>query len=98
MMWPGGGCVLVERQALLGREIEVEEIALFLDSVPLGPVALLLEGDAGIGKTALWQECARLARKRGFRALTSRSAHSETRIAFATVGDQIGRASCRERV
>ena len=35
----------------------------FLDAVPAGGSALLLEGDAGIGKTALWQEgaapCAR---------------------------------------
>jgi DNA-binding CsgD family transcriptional regulator len=38
-------------------------------------------------KTALWQEGNRLAREHGFRVLTSRSAHSETQIAFATVGD-----------
>jgi hypothetical protein len=44
---------------------------------------LLLEGDAGIGKTALWQECNRLARERGFRVLTSRSAHSEQRAEIA---------------
>jgi DNA-binding CsgD family transcriptional regulator len=59
----------------------------FLESLPAGGRALLLEGDAGIGKTALWHEGNRLARERGFRVLTSRSAHSETQIAFATIGD-----------
>ena len=48
---------------------------------------MLLEGDAGIGKTALWHEGARLAHERGFRVLTARSTQSELQIAFATIGD-----------
>ena len=49
---------------------------------------MLLAGDAGIGKTALWSvEQSGPAREHGLRVLTSRSAHSETQIAFATVGD-----------
>jgi predicted ATPase len=72
---------------LIGRREELLAFDRFLGTVPAGGQALLLEGDAGIGKTALWQEGNRLARKRGFRVLTSRSAHSETQIAFATVGD-----------
>jgi DNA-binding CsgD family transcriptional regulator len=87
MMWPGGGCVLVERQALLGREIEVEEIARFLDSVPLGPVALLLEGDAGIGKTTLWQEAISRALARSYCVLSCRPGESEAQLAFAGLGD-----------
>jgi len=58
-----------------------------LDAVPAGGAALLLEGDAGIGKTALWQEGVRLARERDMRVLTARATHSELRTAFATVGD-----------
>ncbi|MGN6430906.1 MAG: AAA family ATPase [Gaiellaceae bacterium] len=72
---------------LIGRREELLALDRFLGAVPAGGQALLLEGDAGIGKTALWQEGNRLARKRGFLVLTSRSAHSETQIAFATVGD-----------
>src|SRR4051812_19254553 len=72
---------------IIGRREELLAFDRFLEAVPAGEQALLLEGDAGIGKTALWQEGNRLARERGFRVLTSRSAHSETQIAFATVGD-----------
>lgn len=72
---------------IIGRREELLALDGFLGAVPAGGQALLLEGDAGIGKTALWQEGNRLARERGFRVLTSRSADSETQIAFATVGD-----------
>jgi DNA-binding NarL/FixJ family response regulator len=72
---------------LIGRREELLAFDEFLRAVPTGGQALLLEGDAGIGKTALWQEGARRAREHGFRVVTSRSAHSETQIAFATVGD-----------
>src|SRR4029453_5842785 len=71
----------------IGRREEVQALDGFLGAVPAGGHALLLEGDAGIGKTALWHEGNRLAREHGLRVLTSRSAHSETQIAFATVGD-----------
>jgi DNA-binding CsgD family transcriptional regulator len=72
---------------LIGRREELLAFDEFLRAVPAGGHALLLEGDAGIGKTALWQEGTRRAREHGFRVVTSRSAHSETQIAFATVGD-----------
>ena len=72
---------------LVGRREELEIFEGFLGAMPGGGQALLLEGDPGIGKTVLWEEAKRLARERGFRALTSRAAPSETQIAFATVGD-----------
>ena len=72
---------------LVGRREELEIFDRFLGAMPGGGQALLLEGDPGIGKTVLWEEAKRLARERGFRALASRAAPSETQIAFATVGD-----------
>jgi len=75
---------------IIGRREELLAFDGFLRAVPAGGQALLLEGDAGIGKTALWQEGNRLARERGCQVLRSRSAHSETQIAFATVGDVFG--------
>ena len=53
---------------------------------------LLIEGEAGIGKTALWQAGVEDARRRGIRVLSARSAPAETRIAFATIGDLFGPA------
>ena len=72
---------------IIGRREELLALEAFLEAVPAGGQALLLEGDAGIGKSALWYEGLRLARERGFRALTARAARAETQIAFATVGD-----------
>jgi DNA-binding CsgD family transcriptional regulator len=72
---------------IIGRREELLALDGFLGAVPAGGQALLLGGDAGIGKTALWQGANRLARERGLRPLTARSVPSETQIAFATVGD-----------
>ena len=71
----------------MGRRDELEALARFVDDVPSGGQALLIEGDAGIGKTLLWQEGVRAARESGIRVLSARAAQAETRIAFATVGD-----------
>jgi len=72
---------------IIGRREELLALGEFLAAVPAGGPALLFEGDAGIGKTALWQEGVRLACERGFRVLTARATHSEIRTAFATVAD-----------
>ena len=80
----GIGAMAVE---IIGRREERLAFGEFLEAVPAGGQALLLEGDAGIGKTALWQEANGLARERGFGVLTARSAPSEAQIAFATIGD-----------
>src|SRR5438552_2496272 len=61
---------------IIGRSEELLAFDEFLEAVPAGGQALLFEGDAGIGKTVLWQEANRLARERGFRVLTGRSRDS----------------------
>jgi hypothetical protein len=38
----------------LGGGRELDAVAAFLDSVPSGPSGLLLEDEAGIGKTTVW--------------------------------------------
>jgi predicted ATPase len=50
---------------IIGRRTELLALEAFLEALPAGGQALLLEGDAGIGKTALWQEGNRLAREQG---------------------------------
>jgi DNA polymerase III delta prime subunit len=41
--------------AVLGREHEREHLVQFLGEIPHGPAILLIEGEAGIGKTTLWE-------------------------------------------
>ena len=77
---------------IIGRREELLSLEEFLDAAPAGGQALLLEGDAGIGKTALWEEALRMARARDVRVLRSRPTQSEAQVAFAAVGDLLAPA------
>ncbi len=77
-------------EPIIGRRTELQALARFLEAVPAGGQALLIEGDAGIGKTALLQHGVHDAQARGFRALTARPAAAEAQMAFATIGDLLG--------
>ena len=72
---------------IIGRREELLALGAVLDAVPGGRQALLLQGDAGIGKSALWYEGVRLGRERGFRVLAARLTQSEIRLVFAPIGD-----------
>ena len=78
---------MVEKPTLVGREQELDELARFLDAVPAGPVGLLFEGGAGIGKTTLWRETVLRALDRSYRVLSCRPVESEAQLAFAALGD-----------
>lgn len=70
----------------VGRDRELETIASFLE--PSGANrALLLTGEAGIGKTTLWRWGVNHATERGWHVLTAGPAASEARLAFAAIGD-----------
>ena len=74
------------QDTILGREEELAAIASFIHGDRSGPHALLLEGEAGIGKTTLWRRAAQLAEGTGL-VLMSRAAQAETRLSFAVLGD-----------
>jgi DNA-binding CsgD family transcriptional regulator len=72
----------------LGRDDELRTIHTFLDrSAPGGMAALVLEGEAGIGKSTLWLAGVQAARGRGLRVLSSRPAEIESGVAHAALGD-----------
>src|SRR6266568_830697 len=72
---------------IIGRRDELRVLDAFVESAAGGGQALLLEGDAGIGKTILWEKALRGAGVRDFRVLRSRPTQSEAQVAFAAVGD-----------
>jgi hypothetical protein len=76
---------------VIGRESERAVFVQFLDEVADGPAALVLEGDAGIGKTALWVSALELGRERGYNVLSARPAEAETQLPFAGLGATVQR-------
>jgi DNA-binding CsgD family transcriptional regulator len=74
-------------RARFGRQAELARISSFLDAVPAGPEALILGGEAGIGKSALWLDALAQNRSRSYRALSSRPTESEAKLSFAALGD-----------
>jgi DNA-binding CsgD family transcriptional regulator len=74
-------------RARFGRQAELVRISSYLDAVPAGPEALILGGEAGIGKSALWLDTLAQARARSYRALSSRPTESEANFSFAALAD-----------
>src|SRR5688500_6930492 len=73
---------------VLGREDELRSLHAFLDRpAEAGMAALVLEGEAGIGKSTLWLAGIEAARERGLRVLSARPAEVELGVAHAGLGD-----------
>jgi DNA-binding CsgD family transcriptional regulator len=72
---------------LPGREHETRSIEAFLERAAVAPQLLLLEGEPGIGKTALWEAGVQRARATGIRILEHRAVEAEATLSFAGVGD-----------
>src|SRR5919108_3313372 len=75
---------------ILGRGAELQQVgALLADETPTVR-ALVLTGDAGVGKTTIWAEGVRLAGERGLCVLAARPAEAEAALPFAALGDLLG--------
>ncbi len=72
---------------VVGREAELAEVEGFLGTATGGFAALVLEGEAGIGKTTVWREGLRRAQERGTLVLRCRPALAEAKMSFAALGD-----------
>jgi DNA-binding CsgD family transcriptional regulator len=74
---------------LLGRDAELQAVR---DSLlpDRGPLGIVLEGEAGIGKTALWRAGIADAESRGMRPLVARPVEAETALSHAALGDLLG--------
>ena len=72
---------------VVGRDAELASIRDFLSRISDGAAALVLEGEAGVGKTTLWTAAIDDAEARGLLVLRARPAESETALSFAGLGD-----------
>lgn len=75
---------------IVGREAELDTARAFLASSAGGVRGLVLEGEAGIGKTALWRAAIEDALAVGHRVLRCTGNQSELRMSFVGLSDLVG--------
>ncbi|MGE2716838.1 helix-turn-helix transcriptional regulator [Mycolicibacterium litorale] len=72
---------------LISRDAELSAVDALLDSVTTGTAVLVLEGEAGIGKSTVWRAGIKRARSRGFRVLSARAVSSESAAAYSSLAE-----------
>jgi DNA-binding CsgD family transcriptional regulator len=72
--------------SLFGRDDEFARIRDLLQNGG-GPAALVIEGEAGIGKTALWEAALELAHRSGRTVLSCRPTAAEASLSFSALSD-----------
>ena len=80
---------------IVGREPELEVLRGFFSADGLGR-ALVLSGEAGVGKTTLWEAGVEIARERGLRTLLARPSGTEAQLSFAALIDVLEGVGARE--
>ena len=73
--------------AVVGRLDALDDAARFVDGLSDGPSALLVEGEAGIGKTTVWRSTATMAAERGSRVISSTAVEGEADLPFVGLRD-----------
>jgi hypothetical protein len=76
---------MVAPERLLGRERELEQIGALIGRADQGGGSLLIHGDAGIGKSALLERAADVARAAGMRVLRTTGIRTEAHLPFASL-------------
>jgi predicted ATPase/DNA-binding CsgD family transcriptional regulator len=82
--------------AIVGRSRELSAVRDVLDLVSADHAALVLSGDAGIGKTILWRQAVESAKARGFRVFQCRGGPSETTLTYAGLADLMTEVDAHE--
>lgn len=77
--------------AVVGRDRELGETRSFLELADGAPRVLLLEDEAGIGKSTLWRSGVGIARECGYRVLSCTASRSEAELSFTTLRTAAGR-------
>ena len=76
---------------VVGRDAELASLHDFVKRIMAGSAALVLEGEAGMGKTTLWRAGVEAAEAAGLRVLQAEPAESETALSFSGLGDLLDR-------
>ena len=73
--------------SVLGRDAELASLRDFVERAASGAAALVLEGEAGMGKTTLWRAAVEHAEGVGLTVLHAQPVESETTLSYAGIGD-----------
>src|SRR5436190_19830757 len=77
---------------VVGRGHELEAIAHVLDAAQKAGRVLMLEGEAGIGKTTVWRAGVEQGQEWGYRVLATAAAGAEAQLSFTALRDLLGDA------
>ena len=77
-------------RSLIGREDDLEYVTAFVDQSAVSGGALLLSGEAGVGKTVLLDAAAAHAETAGSRVLRAAGAEFESAVSFAGLNQLLG--------
>ena len=77
----------MDADGIIGRDGELAAVERFLEG---GTSALVIDGDAGIGKTTIWRAAVRRAESAGWRVLAARPSEAEERLSYAALTDVVG--------
>lgn len=83
----------IDPGGLVGRDRELAELTEFVGRASMDGAAVLLTGDAGVGKTALLDAVADLARARGMRVIRGSGVEYERDVSFAGLHELVGSLS-----
>jgi DNA-binding CsgD family transcriptional regulator len=73
--------------SVVGRDAELASLHDFVERVQSESAALVLEGEAGMGKTTLWRAAVDHAEGLGLTVLQAQPVESETTLSYAGIGD-----------
>ena len=76
---------------MVSRDVEYAALAAFIDAAAREPTSLLIEGEAGIGKTTMWLAGLQQASERSFQVLATRPAQTESALAYVSLADLLSR-------
>ncbi|HJT95796.1 MAG TPA: AAA family ATPase [Mycobacterium sp.] len=75
---------------VISRSAEFRAVSEFVRGTEQRPTGLIIEGEAGIGKTTIWLAALAQAHDRGFRVISASAGQAESVLAYAAVADLLG--------
>ena len=81
---------------VIGRSAELESVDRFVERLRGGPASLVIHGEAGIGKTAIWRAAIDRSREAGAVVLRSAPAESERRLTLGGLTDLLSEVTTEQ--